>query len=73
MTATLLDILMILSLGLLGGTGAGLLIGFIAGKQKHDWALMQKRDKIFTVLLIAACSAIVMAALAWYMFWYPGK
>jgi F0F1-type ATP synthase membrane subunit c/vacuolar-type H+-ATPase subunit K len=73
MTATLLDILMILSLGLLGGTGAGLLIGFIAGKQMHGWVRMQKNGKLFTVLLIAACSAILIAVLAWYMFWYPGK
>ena len=32
MTATLLDFLMILSLGVLAGSGAGLLIGFLAGK-----------------------------------------
>jgi hypothetical protein len=73
MTATLLDFLMILALGVLAGTGTGLLIGFIARKQKHDWALMQKKDKIINVLLIAACSVTVMAVLAWYLFWYTAK
>jgi fructose-specific phosphotransferase system IIC component len=70
MTATLLDILMILALGVLAGTGTGLLIGFIARKQKRDWALMQKKDKISTILLILVCSATITAVLAWYVFWY---
>lgn len=71
MTATLLDFLMILSLGILAGTGAGLCIGFIARKQVRDWAAMQKKDKITVVLLTLACSAAVSAVLAWYIFWYP--
>jgi hypothetical protein len=69
MTATLLDILMILSLGILAGTGAGLCIGFVARKQRRDWAAMQKREKITTVLLILACSSTIIAVLAWYV-WY---
>ena len=72
MTATLLDILMILSLGILAGTGAGLSVGFIAKKQKRDWTSMQKKDKITTILLIPVCSATFIAVLAWYVFWYPG-
>jgi NhaP-type Na+/H+ or K+/H+ antiporter len=71
MTATLLDFLMILSLGILAGCGAGLLIGFLARKQKRDWAAMEKKDKITTILLILACSAAVTAVLAWYVFWFP--
>jgi small-conductance mechanosensitive channel len=71
MTATLLDFLMILSLGILSGCGAGLLIGFLARKQKRDWAAMEKKDKITTILLILACSAAVTAVLAWYVFWFP--
>ena len=72
MTATLLDILMILSLGILAGTGAGLSVGFFAKKQKRDWTAMQKKDKITTFLLVLACSVAVTAMLAWYVFWYPG-
>lgn len=70
MTATLLDFLMILALGVLAGTGTGLLIGFITGKQKRDWKAMQKKDKITNILLILAWSAIFIAVLAWYVFWY---
>jgi len=72
MTATLLDILMILSLGILAGTGAGLSVGFIAKKQKRDWTAMQKKDKITAILLILACSVTITAVLGWYVFWYPG-
>jgi hypothetical protein len=72
MTATLFDILMILSLGILAGCGAGLLIGFIARKQKREWPAMEKKDKIATILLIFACSSVFIAALAWYLFRYSG-
>lgn len=70
MTATLLDILMIIALGVLAGTGTGLLIGFAAKKQKRDWAAMEKKDKITTILLIIACSSTFIAVLAWYIFVY---
>jgi hypothetical protein len=72
MTATPLDFLMILALGVLAGSGTGLLIGFISGKQKRDWASMQKKDKITNILLALAGSAIFIAVLAWYVFWYLG-
>jgi hypothetical protein len=70
MTATPLDILMIISLGLLAGTGAGLLIGFLAGKQKRHWISMPVKDKRTNFLLVLACSSTVIAVLAWYLFQY---
>jgi hypothetical protein len=70
MAATLLDILMILSLGVLAGTGAGLLIGALAGKQTRDWASMPSKDKRTNFLLIIACSFTFIVLLAWYLFYY---
>jgi hypothetical protein len=70
MTATPLDILMIISLGLLAGTGAGLLIGFLAGIEKRSWAAMPAKDKRTNFLLVLACSSTVIALLAWYLFQY---
>lgn len=70
MAATLLDILMIVSLGILAGTGAGLLIGFLAGKQTRDLASMPAQDKQMNLLLVLACSSTVIAVLAWYLFQY---
>lgn len=72
MTATLLDILMIVSLGILAGTGIGLCIGFVTKKQKRDWTAMQTNDKITTAFLILACSATITAVLGWYIFRYAG-
>jgi hypothetical protein len=72
MTATLLDFLMILALAILAGTGTGLFIGFIAGKQKYDWALMPAKDQTTNILLVLACSATIGAVLAWYLFGYAG-
>jgi len=62
---------MILALGILAGSGTGLLIGFITGKQKRDWTAIQKKDKMINIILVLACSAIFIAVLAWYLFWYP--
>jgi heme/copper-type cytochrome/quinol oxidase subunit 2 len=70
MNATLLDLLMILSLGILAGTVTGLVIGFAVKKQKRDWSAMTAKDKTTTVLLILACSSIAVAALSWYLFQY---
>lgn len=70
MTATLLDFLMILALGVLAGTGIGILIGVIARKQKREWAAMEKRDKITAVLLILVSSATITAVMAWYVFFF---
>ena len=70
MTATLLDILMILSLGILAGTGTGLVIGFVARKQNREWSAIQKKDLITNVLLVLVCSAMFSAVLAWCIFSY---
>jgi hypothetical protein len=70
MIATLLEILMILSLGILAGTGTGLFIGYLAGKQKDDWAVMEKKDIVTNVLLILVCSVFFIAVLAWYLYVY---
>lgn len=68
MGATLFELLMILSLGLLAGCGAGILIGLFTGTQKREWSVMPARDKGKTILLILACSSCVIGALAWYLY-----
>ncbi len=69
MAATLLDFLMILSLGLLAGTGAGLFIGFIAGRQ-GKWDVMSEKDVLVNIILCLLFSAAIAAVLAWYIFLY---
>lgn len=70
MEATPFDILMIISLGVLAGTGTGLVIGYIAGIGRHGWASMPARDKQKTLLLVLACSSTFIALLSWYLFQY---
>lgn len=71
MTATLMDVLMIISVSLVSGTGAGLLIGFAAGRHRRDWGSMRKNDRLIALLLILACSAVIAGALSWYLFMRP--
>jgi len=68
--AALLEILNIIALGILAGTGTGLLIGFLARKQTRDWASMERRDILISLALVAVCSAVFMAAMAWYLYVY---
>jgi hypothetical protein len=61
----LFAVFMVVALGLIVGSGAGLLISYIAGKRAPDWAAMTRENKIFTVLLIIAFTAITIAVLSW--------
>lgn len=60
------DILMILALGSLFGTGIGLAIGFLAKKQGPSWGLMTRKDKIINIALVLFFSAVCIAGLAAY-------
>jgi ABC-type antimicrobial peptide transport system permease subunit len=66
MTVTLFSFLMVIALGSLAGTGTGLGIGFLAGKQKGSWTAMTKKEKTANILLVLGCSLVYIAALGWY-------
>jgi len=70
MAASLFEILNITALGILAGTGTGLIIGFLARKQTRDWASMERQDILFNLALVAVCSAGFIAAMAWYLYVY---
>jgi len=65
MSAGLFPILMVVTIGLIAGTGIGLGIGYLAGKQKPAWAEMTRDEKLISGLLVIVCSAIVITALTW--------
>jgi LytS/YehU family sensor histidine kinase len=67
MSGTLFEILMVITLGLLGGTCFGLLIGYLAGLHKPDWHQMTSRQKSLSCALVAVCSVACIAELAWYV------
>ena len=59
------SVLMVVSLGLIAGGGAGLLIGFLAGIRGTKWDGLSRNDKIITLSLVTACSAIAIGLLSW--------
>jgi membrane protein YqaA with SNARE-associated domain len=63
-----LTILIVFTLGAFTGTCVGLLIGYFAKKQQRDWESMSLNDKLTNIALVLVCSAICIAALAWYAF-----
>jgi hypothetical protein len=68
MTSTFFEILMIIALGTLAGTGLGLALGYITGKQRNSWSLMTRRQRAVNLLLVVVCTGICTAALGWYSF-----
>jgi hypothetical protein len=49
----------------MAGTAIGLVLGYLAGWQKPRWADMTRREKTKNILLVLACSALLIAGLAW--------
>jgi hypothetical protein len=66
MSADLLTILIVLTVGMFSGTVIGLLIGYLAHQQAPDWQAMTGRQKMANALLILGCSALCIAGIAWY-------
>lgn len=58
-------VLNVIALGLIAGSAAGLIIGYLAGFQAADWAGMTVRNRIISIALVVLCSAIAIAALYW--------
>jgi flagellar basal body-associated protein FliL len=66
------EILMMVALGTLAGTGLGLFFGFVAKKQKNEWSAMTRKEQIISISLIIVFSIICSAALGYYYFMYSG-
>jgi hypothetical protein len=72
MESTGFAILMIVAFGTLTGTGLGLLAGFVAKKQKTEWSVMTRKERIISLSLILFFCSIGSAALGYYYFMYSG-
>ena len=68
MSANLFDILMVIALGVLAGTGFGLLIGFFAKKQKFDWSAMTRKEQSINIALVIAFCVICTIVFGYYSF-----
>lgn len=66
-----LSALMVISLGCMAGSAIGLAIGSALNKQKGEWSAMTRNEKIINITLMAVCSFICCAGLAWYSLQAP--
>jgi ABC-type nitrate/sulfonate/bicarbonate transport system permease component len=65
------DILMVIALGTLAGTGIGLFIGFFAGIQKSEWSAMNRNQKILQTSMVILFCVISIAWLGYYFLIVP--
>jgi len=71
MSANVFDIMIVIALGTLAGTGIGLIIGFFAGIQKREWSAMNRDQQIFQLALLIFFCVICIAILAYYFLILP--
>jgi hypothetical protein len=57
---------MVISLGLMIGTGCGLGIGYAFGKQKPEWSGMTLREKQINFILVVCFITLTISGLALY-------
>jgi hypothetical protein len=65
------DILMVIALGTLAGTGIGLFIGFFAGIQKSEWSAMNRNQQILQAALVILFCVTCIAWLGYYSLIVP--
>jgi hypothetical protein len=65
MITDFLSLAMVTVIGLMAGTAIGLFIGYLAKTQRSCWGDMTGREKAINIALVATCSLICIAALAW--------
>ncbi|MDD1699885.1 MAG: hypothetical protein LUQ04_03710 [Methanoregula sp.] len=60
------EILMVIALGSLAGTGIGILIGLIVNTQKKEGSGIIRNDKNITIGLIILCSFICIVVIGYF-------
>jgi ABC-type antimicrobial peptide transport system permease subunit len=68
MYADTFEILMMVAFGTLAGTGIGLVIGFIAKKQKREWSAMTRKEHTINIVLVLMFCSVCIAGLGYYYF-----
>ena len=68
MSADTFEILMMVAFGTLAGTGIGLVIGFLAKKQKSEWSAMSRKEHTINIVLVIMFCVVCIAGLGYYYF-----
>ena len=63
---------MVIALGTMAGTGSGLVLGFIAGKQKGKDSEPIRKNKIINSVMVITCTFLSIVTLAYYSLFYFG-
>jgi hypothetical protein len=71
MRANTFDILMVIALGTLAGTGIALIIGYLTRIQKSTWSAMNQKQQIVQVALVILSCGICIAGLGYYFLILP--
>jgi hypothetical protein len=71
MSANVFDIMMVIALGTLTGTGIGLVVGFFSGIQKREWPAMNRNQQILQVVLVILFCILCIAGLGYYFLIQP--
>jgi ABC-type antimicrobial peptide transport system permease subunit len=66
MSADAFEILMVVALGVLAGTGIGLLFGFAARNQKSEWTAMTRKEQTLTIVSLLIFCSICTVGLGYY-------
>jgi ABC-type antimicrobial peptide transport system permease subunit len=66
MNVNAFDILMVVAIGSLAGAGIGILIAYVAGKQKNRWSAMSRKEQAINSVLIIIFCAICCGGLGYY-------
>ncbi len=66
------EMLMMVALGVMAGTGIGLITGFVAKIQKNEWSDMTEKEQILSIILVFGFCVICIAGLGYYYFYHSG-
>jgi hypothetical protein len=66
MSAEIFDILMVVALGSLAGSGTGIITGYITHNQKTEWREMTSGEQTVNISLVIFLCAIFCGGLGYY-------
>jgi hypothetical protein len=66
MSAEIFDILMVVALGSLAGSGTGIITGYITHNQKNEWCEMSSGEQTINISLVIFFCAIFCGGLGYY-------
>ncbi|MCK9591092.1 MAG: hypothetical protein M0Q91_03645 [Methanoregula sp.] len=64
---SLFEILMVVAIGSLAGTGIGISLAYGAKTQKNEWSAMSRKEQAINITLVITVCAIFCGGLGYYI------